>query len=104
MLNWAEGGFHDLSRRLHGAGAWRASFDRSGLGDRDPGGVNVRSIEVYRSHGLPSRTITLVPGDIIATGTPAGVGGFKGLFLRDRRTVAVEIERLGAVRNPVRAA
>ncbi len=51
-----------------------------------------------------SRTMTLVPGDIIATGTPAGVGGFKGLFLRDGDTVAVEVEGLGAVSNPVRAA
>ncbi len=51
-----------------------------------------------------SRTMTLVPGDIIATGTPAGVGGFKGLFLRDGDTVAVEVEGLGAVTNPVRAA
>lgn len=51
-----------------------------------------------------SRTMTLVPGDIIATGTPAGVGGFKGIFLRDGQTVEVEIEGLGAVANPVRAA
>jgi acylpyruvate hydrolase len=51
-----------------------------------------------------SRTMTLVPGDIIATGTPAGVGGFKGLFLRDGDTVEVEVEGLGAVSNPVRAA
>lgn len=51
-----------------------------------------------------SRTITLVPGDIIATGTPAGVGGLKGIFLRDGQTVEVEVEGLGAVSNPVRAA
>ena len=51
-----------------------------------------------------SRTITLVPGDIIATGTPAGVGGFKGVFLRDGQTVAVEVEGLGEISNPVRAA
>ncbi len=50
-----------------------------------------------------SRTMTLVPGDIIATGTPAGVGGFKGIFLRDGQTVQVEVEGLGAVSNPVRA-
>lgn len=49
-----------------------------------------------------SRTITLVPGDIIATGTPAGVGGFKGIFLRDGQTVEVEVQGLGAVSNPVR--
>ena len=51
-----------------------------------------------------SRTITLVPGDIIATGTPAGVGGFQGIFLRDGDTVEVEVDGLGAVSNPVRAA
>ncbi len=51
-----------------------------------------------------SRTMTLVPGDIIATGTPAGVGGFKGQFLREGDTVEVGVEGLGAVGNPVRAA
>src|SRR5271165_6659870 len=50
-----------------------------------------------------SRTMTLLPGDIIATGTPAGVGGPKGIFLRDGDTVSVEAEGLGAVTNPVRA-
>jgi 2-keto-4-pentenoate hydratase/2-oxohepta-3-ene-1,7-dioic acid hydratase in catechol pathway len=47
--------------------------------------------------------MTLLPGDIIATGTPAGVGGPKGLFLRDGATVSVEVDGLGAVTNPVRA-
>jgi 2-keto-4-pentenoate hydratase/2-oxohepta-3-ene-1,7-dioic acid hydratase in catechol pathway len=51
-----------------------------------------------------SRTMTLVPGDIIATGTPAGIGGLKGVFLRDGDTVSVEVDGLGAVTNPVRAA
>ena len=51
-----------------------------------------------------SRTMTLLPGDIIATGTPAGIGASKGLFLRDGDTVSVEIDGLGAVTNPVRAA
>ncbi len=50
-----------------------------------------------------SRTVTLVPGDIIATGTPAGVGGPQGIFLRDGDTVEVEVDGLGAVSNPVRA-
>jgi acylpyruvate hydrolase len=51
-----------------------------------------------------SRTMTLVPGDIIATGTPAGVGASKGRFLRDGDTVEVEVDGLGAVSNHVRAA
>jgi 2-keto-4-pentenoate hydratase/2-oxohepta-3-ene-1,7-dioic acid hydratase in catechol pathway len=49
-----------------------------------------------------SRTITLLPGDIIATGTPAGVGAAQGRFLRDGDTVEVEIDALGTLVNPVR--
>jgi 2-keto-4-pentenoate hydratase/2-oxohepta-3-ene-1,7-dioic acid hydratase in catechol pathway len=48
-----------------------------------------------------SRTITLLPGDIIATGTPAGVGAAKGRFLRAGDTVEVEIDGLGTLINPV---
>jgi acylpyruvate hydrolase len=48
-----------------------------------------------------SRTITLLPGDIIATGTPAGVGAAQGRFLRDGDTVEVEIDQLGTVVNRV---
>jgi acylpyruvate hydrolase len=51
-----------------------------------------------------SRTMTLLPGDIIATGTPAGVGAAQGRFLRDGDTVEVEIDGLGSLRNTVRAA
>jgi len=50
-----------------------------------------------------SRTMTLLPGDIIATGTPAGIGALKGLFLHDGDTVSVEVDGLGAVTNPVQA-
>ena len=47
--------------------------------------------------------MTLEAGDIIATGTPAGVG-FKRtppLYLRDGDIVEVEIEGIGQLRNPV---
>ncbi|MNY16288.1 Ureidoglycolate lyase [compost metagenome] len=48
-----------------------------------------------------SRGITLYPGDVIATGTPAGVG--MGMnpprYLRAGDVVRVEIERLGAIEN-----
>jgi 2-keto-4-pentenoate hydratase/2-oxohepta-3-ene-1,7-dioic acid hydratase in catechol pathway len=50
-----------------------------------------------------SRTITLLPGDIIATGTPAGVGAAQGRFLRDGDTVEVAIDGLGTLVNPVRS-
>ena len=50
-----------------------------------------------------SRTITLSPGDIIATGTPAGVGGPQGIFLRDGDSVEVEVDGLGTLVNRVRS-
>jgi 2-keto-4-pentenoate hydratase/2-oxohepta-3-ene-1,7-dioic acid hydratase in catechol pathway len=50
-----------------------------------------------------SRSITLLPGDIISTGTPGGVGYYRKpqLFLKPGDTVQVEIERIGTLRNPV---
>jgi 2-keto-4-pentenoate hydratase/2-oxohepta-3-ene-1,7-dioic acid hydratase in catechol pathway len=52
-----------------------------------------------------SRTMTLEPGDLLATGTPAGVGVFRDppVFLQDGDEVTIEIERLGALTNPVQA-
>jgi 2-keto-4-pentenoate hydratase/2-oxohepta-3-ene-1,7-dioic acid hydratase in catechol pathway len=50
-----------------------------------------------------SRTMTLLPGDIIATGTPAGVGVAQGRFLKDGDIVEVEIDGLGTLVNPVRS-
>jgi 2-keto-4-pentenoate hydratase/2-oxohepta-3-ene-1,7-dioic acid hydratase in catechol pathway len=53
-----------------------------------------------------SASITLEPGDIIATGTPEGVGAFRNppIFLKAGDVVEVEIEKLGVLRNPVVAA
>lgn len=50
-----------------------------------------------------SAGITLEPGDIIATGTPEGVGmGFQPpKFLRSGDVVEIEIEGIGVLRNPV---
>src|SRR6478735_7338713 len=49
-----------------------------------------------------SRTMTLLPGDIIATGTPAGVGAAQGRFLHAGDTVEVEVDGLGTLSNPIR--
>lgn len=46
-----------------------------------------------------SSIMTLEPGDVIATGTPAGVGP-----LRAGDVVEVEVPGVGAIRNPVEAA
>ena len=50
-----------------------------------------------------SQLMTLEPGDIIATGTPEGVGFKRNppIFLRDGDVVEVEIEGIGLLRNPV---
>jgi len=48
-----------------------------------------------------SDVVTLEPGDVIATGTPAGVGAPRGDFLRAGDEVVVQIDQLGSLRNPV---
>jgi 2-keto-4-pentenoate hydratase/2-oxohepta-3-ene-1,7-dioic acid hydratase in catechol pathway len=51
-----------------------------------------------------SRSFTLEPGDVIATGTPGGVGVFRDppRFLRDGSEVIVEIEGVGRLTNRCR--
>jgi 2-keto-4-pentenoate hydratase/2-oxohepta-3-ene-1,7-dioic acid hydratase in catechol pathway len=52
-----------------------------------------------------SATMTLEPGDLIATGTPAGVGVFRDppVLLKDGDEVTIEIDGLGSLTNPVQA-
>ena len=52
-----------------------------------------------------SRNITLEPGDVIATGTPPGVGFARKppIFLKDGDVAEVEIEGLGTLSNPVKS-
>ena len=49
------------------------------------------------------RSISLVPGDIIATGTPVGVGiGFKPpRYLKAGDTVRISVAEIGVLENPV---
>ena len=53
-----------------------------------------------------SASITLEPGDVIATGTPAGVGFARKppVFLKPGDVMEVNIERIGGLGNPVVAA
>ncbi|MCX7717617.1 MAG: fumarylacetoacetate hydrolase family protein [Candidatus Sumerlaeaceae bacterium] len=50
-----------------------------------------------------SEGITLTPGDLIATGTPAGVGAFRTppVWLKAGDIVEIEIGGIGVLRNPV---
>jgi 2-keto-4-pentenoate hydratase/2-oxohepta-3-ene-1,7-dioic acid hydratase in catechol pathway len=51
-----------------------------------------------------SRSFTLGPGDVVATGTPLGVGAFREppRFLADGDVVEVEIEGIGTLKNACR--
>jgi 2-keto-4-pentenoate hydratase/2-oxohepta-3-ene-1,7-dioic acid hydratase in catechol pathway len=85
----------------------------------DPGNCELRTIvsgeEMQHSNtrhlifGIPalieyiSAGVTLEAGDVITTGTPAGVGARREprRFLRPGDTVRIEIEGIGALENPV---
>ncbi len=99
---WTRGKGHDTFCPL---GPWIET-------DLDPGDLRVRCEvdEVLRQDGrtrdllydVPAvlafitSFMTLLPGDVVLTGTPAGVGP-----LEPGSTVEVEIEGIGALRNPV---
>jgi 2-keto-4-pentenoate hydratase/2-oxohepta-3-ene-1,7-dioic acid hydratase in catechol pathway len=51
-----------------------------------------------------SQAVTLEPGDVISTGTPAGVGAGRGVSLRPGDVVRTEIEHLGVLVNRIVAA
>ena len=53
-----------------------------------------------------SHQFTLLPGTLILTGTPEGVGFARKppVFLRAGRTIEIEIDGIGTLSNPVRAA
>jgi len=48
-----------------------------------------------------SQTVTLEPGDVITTGTPAGVGAGRGVSLQPGDVVRTEIEHLGVLINRI---
>jgi len=50
-----------------------------------------------------SQAITLEPGDLIITGTPAGVGAFRDpkVWLKPGDEIVIEIDGLGRIANPV---
>jgi 2-keto-4-pentenoate hydratase/2-oxohepta-3-ene-1,7-dioic acid hydratase in catechol pathway len=66
----------------------------------DHTGMMVRSVAELVS--FISSRVRLEPGDIIATGTPEGVGIFQDITLSDGQTVTIEIEGIGTLQNVVR--
>lgn len=60
---------------------------------------SVAELIEYLSSGL-----TLLPGDVISTGTPAGVALFSGApYLKAGDVVEASVEGIGTLRNPVKA-
>jgi 2-keto-4-pentenoate hydratase/2-oxohepta-3-ene-1,7-dioic acid hydratase in catechol pathway len=55
--------------------------------------------DVYRVVSFISHIMTLVPGDVIATGTPSGVGMATGKLLRAGDVITCRIERIGELTN-----
>ena len=53
-----------------------------------------------------SEAITLEPGDLIITGTPAGVGAFRDppIWLQPGDEITIEIDGIGSITNPVTSA
>jgi 2,4-diketo-3-deoxy-L-fuconate hydrolase len=62
-------------------------------------GEMVFSVEEQIAHG--SSALTFLPGDILAAGTPGGVGHASGTYLRPGDIVETEVETLGAQRARV---
>jgi len=59
----------------------------------------VKELVAYASRGM-----TLEPGDVIATGTPSGVGVFRDprVFISPGQTIRCEIDGIGVLENRVR--
>ena len=82
--------------------SWR--IDRTGLEHLMQDGTTADMIwDVPALVEFISSVITLEPGDVIATGTPSGVGVFRDppVFLEPGDMVRCEIEGIGSVENPI---
>lgn len=96
-------------------GPWLVTKDEAGAWEDMMLETRLNGLQVQHSpvgdlaFGVPeiiaylSTVITLLPGDVIATGTPAGVGMARDpkLWMKDGDVVEVEITGLGTLRNPV---
>jgi 2-keto-4-pentenoate hydratase/2-oxohepta-3-ene-1,7-dioic acid hydratase in catechol pathway len=96
-------------------GPWVVSPEEIGDAQRLEIAFRLNGIEKQRSNSaemifkIPrliaelSKGMTLLPGDVIATGTPAGVGFARRPpdFLADGDVMEVEIEKIGILRNTV---
>jgi 2-keto-4-pentenoate hydratase/2-oxohepta-3-ene-1,7-dioic acid hydratase in catechol pathway len=92
---------HDLALR-----SWRIPGSGPDAGKRLPMQAGTTADMLWRIPELiefVSKAITLEPGDLVATGTPSGVGVFRDppVFLQPGDRARCEIEGLGSVENPI---
>lgn len=112
FFDWLAGKWLDASAPI---GPWLVTADevgdphRLGLTLEVNGEVRQRSttgamiFSVAELIAFASRLMTLNPGDVILTGTPAGVGAASGTFLAPGDVMVAEVEGLGRLRTPVAA-
>jgi len=112
-VQWFKGKSLDSAAPM---GPWIVSPDEIGDAQALAIALRVNGVEKQRSttanmiFSLPvliaslSKGMTLAPGDVIATGTPEGVGFARKPpeFLRDGDDIEVEIEKIGVLRNRIR--
>ncbi|MFJ3383185.1 MULTISPECIES: fumarylacetoacetate hydrolase family protein [unclassified Curtobacterium] len=81
---------HDLALRL-----WVNGEERQNARTND------MIYDVYDQIAYLTTVMTLEPGDVLATGTPSGIGAPTGAFLRPGDVVRGEIDGLGVIENRV---
>ena len=71
---------------------------------RQDGNTREMIYDCYEQVAHLSQAFTLEPGDVIATGTPSGVGDSRSpkRYLREGDTVEIYVEGVGTLSNPVR--
>jgi 2-keto-4-pentenoate hydratase/2-oxohepta-3-ene-1,7-dioic acid hydratase in catechol pathway len=78
----------------------RLTTDLNGKRMQD-GETSMMVFSIWQLIEFLSARVTLRPGDLLSTGTPVGVGGFRKIFLQPGDVLRVEIEQLGALENAV---
>jgi len=68
---------------------------------RQDGPTDDMIYDIYEQIAYLTQVMTLMPGDILATGTPSGIGAPTGRFLTVGDVVRAEIDGLGAIENTV---
>lgn len=67
------------------------------------GSTSEMIFNIYEQIAYLSTILELRPGDLVASGTPAGVGMGRGVFLKHRDVMTAFVDGIGELRNPVSA-